>query len=95
MKGSGRPSRICVAESIRSAGLTPAQVAERIGLTDEELSESLSERRAFSTVELVQLAEVLDADANWLITGPARPDPHRLIFTARHDALGGVFPTYL
>lgn len=73
-----------VAESIRSAtGLTQAQVAEGIGLTGEELAESLSERRAFSTVELVQLAEVLNADAHWLITG--QPDPHRLIFTARHD----------
>lgn len=72
-----------VAGSITAATLTQAQVAAQIGLTDEELSESLHDRRAFSTVEIVQLAEVLKVDAHWLITG--RPDPYRLIVTARHD----------
>lgn len=66
--------------------LTQAQVAGRIGLTDEELSESLHDRRAWSTVELVQLAEVLNLDAHWLIAG--RPDPYRLTITARHDVEG-------
>lgn len=72
-----------VADSITSDTRTPAQVAAQIGLTDEELSESLRDRRPFSTVEIVQLAEVLKVDAHWLITG--RPDPYRLIVTARHD----------
>ena len=73
-----------VADSITPDTLTNAQVAAKIGLTDEELSESLRDRRAFSSVELVQLAEVLDVDAHWLITG--RPDPHHLTVTARHDS---------
>lgn len=72
-----------VVDSITADTLTPAQVATKIGLTDEELSESLRGPRAFSTVEIVQLAEVLKVDAHWLITG--RPDPYRLIVTARHD----------
>lgn len=72
-----------VADSITSDTLTHAQVAARIGLTEEELSESLRDRRAWSTVEIVQLAEVLKIDAHWLITG--HPDPYRLRFTARHD----------
>lgn len=72
-----------VADSITADTLTQAQVAARIDLTDEELSESLCDRRAWSTVELVQLAELLNLDAHWLITG--RPDPYRLTITARHD----------
>lgn len=71
-----------VADSITSDTLTQAQVAAQIGLTEEELSESLRDRRAWSTVELVQLAEVLTVDAHWLITG--HPDPRRLVLTARH-----------
>ena len=72
-----------VADSITADTRTQAQVAAQIGLTDEELSESLRDRRPFSSVELVRLAEVLDVDAHWLITG--RPDPYRLTITARHD----------
>ena len=72
-----------VADSITADTLTQAQVATKIGLTDEELSESLRSLRAFSSVEIVQLADVLKIDAHWLITG--RPDPYRLRFTARHD----------
>ncbi len=71
-----------VAESI-PATLTQAQVAAQIGITDEKLSKSLRGRRAFSSVELAQLADVLNVDVHWLITG--RPDPHRLVVAARHD----------
>ncbi|GLP76383.1 hypothetical protein TUM20983_34930 [Mycobacterium antarcticum] len=72
-----------VADSITQHTLTQAEFAAQIGLTQEELSTSLRGLRAFSSVELVQLAEVLKVDAYWLITG--RPDPYRLRFTARHD----------
>lgn len=71
-----------VADSI-PATLTHAEVAARIGLTKDQLSKSLNGRRAFSSVELAQLADVLDVDVHWLITG--RPDPHRLVVAARHD----------
>jgi Zn-dependent peptidase ImmA (M78 family)/transcriptional regulator with XRE-family HTH domain len=71
-----------VADSI-PATLTQAQVAAQIGLTDEKLSKSLRGRRAFSSVELAQLAEALNVDVHWLITG--RPDPNRLVAVARHN----------
>lgn len=71
-----------VAASI-PATTTQAQVAGRIGLSEEKLSKSLRGRRAFSSVELAQLADVLGVDVHWLITG--RSDPHRLIVAARHD----------
>lgn len=71
-----------VAESI-PATTTHAQVAGRIGLSAEKLSKSLHGHRAFSSVELAQLAEALNVDLHWLITG--RDDPHRLLVAARHD----------
>lgn len=71
-----------VAQSI-PATTTQAKVAGQIGLSEEKLSKSLRGRRAFSSVELAQLADVLDVDVHWLITG--RPDPHRLVVAARHD----------
>ncbi|GAA2434602.1 helix-turn-helix domain-containing protein [Mycolicibacterium llatzerense] len=71
-----------VAESI-PAGITQGQLASQIGLSGEKLSKSLSGKRAFSSVELALLADVLDADLHWLITGKA--DPHRITVVARHD----------
>lgn len=71
-----------VADSIPAA-TTHAEVAAHIGLTKDQLSKSLNGRRAFSSVELAQLADVLDVDVHWLITG--RPDPHRVVVAARHD----------
>lgn len=71
-----------VADSIPAA-TTHAEVAGQIGLTKDQLSKSLNGRRAFSSVELAQLADVLDVDVHWLITG--RPDPHRLVVAARHN----------
>lgn len=71
-----------VAESIPAA-TTQAQVAAQIGLSEEKLSKSLRGRRAFSSVELAQIAEVLGVEVHWLITG--QPDPHRRVVAARHD----------
>lgn len=71
-----------VADSI-PATTTQAQVAAQIGLSAEKLSKSLHGRRAFSSVELAQLADALGVDVHWLITG--QPDPHRLVVAARHD----------
>jgi Zn-dependent peptidase ImmA (M78 family)/transcriptional regulator with XRE-family HTH domain len=71
-----------VADSI-PAGMTQGQVAANIGLAAEKFSRSLNGKRAFSAVELAQLAEVLHVDVHWLITGEA--DPYRLVVAARHD----------
>jgi Zn-dependent peptidase ImmA (M78 family)/transcriptional regulator with XRE-family HTH domain len=71
-----------VAASIPT-GVTQGQVADQIGLAAEKFSRSLNGKRAFSAVELAELAEVLGVDVHWLITG--EPDPHRLVVAARHD----------
>lgn len=71
-----------VADSIPPT-TTHAHVAGQIGLSKEKLSKSLNGHRAFSSVELAQIAEVLGVDVHWLITG--NPDPHRIVAAARHD----------
>jgi Zn-dependent peptidase ImmA (M78 family) len=57
-------------------------LAERIGMTPDALSRALRGQRAFSSLELANVADVLDEDLHWLITGT--PDPHRLVVAARH-----------
>jgi hypothetical protein len=46
-------------------------------------SRALRGQRAFSSIELARVSDLLDADIHWLITG--EPDPHRLVIAARHD----------
>lgn len=58
-------------------------IASAIGMTSDAFSRALNGKRQFSSIELARLAEHLDADLHWLITG--RPDPHRLTIAARHD----------
>lgn len=59
------------------AGTEHDQIAERIGLAPEKFSRCLAGRRAFSLAELAALANVLNVDVQWLITGT--PDPQRLV----------------
>lgn len=58
-------------------------IAERVGMTPDALSRALNDKRAFSSIELALLADLLDADLHWLITGTA--DPHRVRIAARHE----------
>lgn len=58
------------------------EVASRIGMTPDAFSRALNGKRQFSSIELARLAEHLDADLHWLITG--EPDPNRLTIAARH-----------
>ncbi|CAO5169452.1 HTH-type transcriptional regulator / antitoxin HigA [Frankia sp. AiPs1] len=73
-----------VLEQIRQA--RPAEhrqdIAREIGMTPDAFSRALNGRRAFSSIELAHLADLLDADLHWMITG--RPDPYRLVVAARH-----------
>jgi Zn-dependent peptidase ImmA (M78 family) len=62
---------------------TQVEIAREVELTPDALSRALSGQRAFSALELARLAELLDADIHWLITG--QPDPRRLVVAARHD----------
>lgn len=58
-------------------------IAERVGMTPDAFSRALNDKRAFSSIELALLADLLDADLHWLITG--RRDPHRVRIAARHE----------
>ncbi len=58
-------------------------IAEGIGMTPDAFSRALNGHRAFSSIELARLADRLNADIHWLITG--QPDPHRLVVAARHS----------
>ena len=58
-------------------------VAESIGMTADAFSRALNGKRQFSSIELARLADQIDADLHWLITGEL--DPHRVSIAARHD----------
>jgi Zn-dependent peptidase ImmA (M78 family) len=58
-------------------------IASGIGMTPDAFSRALNGKRQFSSIELARLADRLDADLHWLITG--NPDPNRLGVAARHD----------
>lgn len=58
-------------------------IARDIGMTPDAFSRALSDKRQFSSIELVRLSERLDADLHWLITGTR--DPNRLTVAARHN----------
>jgi IrrE N-terminal-like domain len=58
-------------------------VAASIGMTADAFSRALSGKRQFSSIELARLADQIDADLYWLITGEL--DPHRVSIAARHD----------
>jgi Zn-dependent peptidase ImmA (M78 family) len=57
--------------------------AARVGMKDDALSRALSGQRGISSLELVAIAEALDADIHELVTGV--PDPRRVTVLARHD----------
>ena len=44
-------------------------VAESIGMTADAFSRALNGKRQFSSIELARLADRIDADLHWLITG--------------------------
>jgi Zn-dependent peptidase ImmA (M78 family) len=58
-------------------------IAKDVGMTPDAFSRALRDQRQFSSIELAGLAERLDADLHWLITGTA--DPNRLAVAARHN----------
>ncbi|GAC81368.1 helix-turn-helix domain-containing protein [Gordonia malaquae] len=79
------PKVAAVGDRIRSripAGLTQATLADRVDMTPDALSRAMNGRRGFSTIELTDIAHILDVEVHWLITG--EPDPHRVSVVARH-----------
>lgn len=76
----GQRARVRIAEALPDRA--HASIADEIGMTPDAFSRSLSDKRAFSSIELALLADLLDEDIHWLITG--EPDPLRVRFAARH-----------
>lgn len=65
----------------------PAHVSQRklapeVGMTHDALSRALNGQRHFSAIELASLAERLNVDTHWLITG--QQDPFKVRLAARH-----------
>lgn len=60
-----------------------ASIAAEIGMKPDAFSRSMSGGRAFSSLEIARLGDLLREDVHWLITG--EPDPYRVVFAARHD----------
>jgi hypothetical protein len=58
-------------------------LAEQIGMAPDAFSRAINGKRQFASIELARLAEEIDADLHWLITG--QPDPNRVSVAARHD----------
>lgn len=82
MVEAGIGARVREAMAAALPRTSQAEIAERVEMTPDAFSRSLNDKRAFSSIELVRLAELLGVDVHWLITGI--DDPHRLVFAARH-----------
>ncbi len=76
---------------IKDSALKQSEVAGRAGLTESQLSKSLSGSRQFSAVELAKIAEALNVSLHWLVTG--QDDPMEVRIAARH-AFDDVKGTY-
>lgn len=74
-----------VREALTRSGAfsTQSSLAESVDMTPDGLSRALNGTRAFSSIEITRIAEVLGEDVYWLITGEA--DPLAVHFVARHD----------
>ena len=72
-----------VKETLRGCGLSQAELARSIDLGESALSKSINGTRAFSAVELAEVADRIGVSMHWLVTG--EPDPYELRLVARHD----------
>lgn len=75
-----------IGERIRAsipAGMTQRWLAEHAEMSPDALSRALNGHRGFATVELMAIADLLDVDLYWLISG--RPDPRTSPLAARHE----------
>ncbi|MCU1418677.1 MAG: hypothetical protein JWP32_2851 [Schumannella sp.] len=62
--------------------MTHREVAEAVHMTPDAFSRALSGKRAFSAIELVELADLLGTSSHWFVTG--EPDPFSVRFAGRH-----------
>ena len=83
--GSGAEIGQRVRETFESSdhGLSQGRLAHQVDMAPDALSRALNGKRSFSAVELARLAEILDVDVYWLITGES--DPKQALYAARHS----------
>ena len=62
--------------------LSQRRLAPEVGMTHDAFSRALNGQRHFSALELAKLAERLQVDTHWLITG--EKDPFQVRLAARH-----------
>ncbi len=66
---------------LRQAGINQGQLADDVGMTRDAMSRAMNGQRGFSSIEVALIAERLNQDVHWLITG--RPDPNLMAQAAR------------
>ena len=65
-----------ISESLRRAGMRPADLARRAGVKRATVSLWLNgPTKTLSGENLTRAAQALNVDAHWLSTGEGRPDP--------------------
>lgn len=83
VRQAGIGPRVRQAMAATPTATTQAALAKAIGMTEDAMSRSLNGVRAFSSLEIAQIADLLGADVHWLITG--EPDPLAATLAARHE----------
>ncbi|GAA2166880.1 ImmA/IrrE family metallo-endopeptidase [Pedococcus bigeumensis] len=78
----GERVRAAIRRAFQTATPTDASIAADIGMKPDAFSRAMSGNRAFSSLEIARLADVLSEDVHWLITG--EPDPLSVRIAARH-----------
>ena len=76
----GKRVRDRIAEGAR--GRTHREIAAGIGMTPDAFSRALNGSRAFTAVELVDLAKMLGTSSHWFVTGES--DPFAVRVAGRH-----------
>lgn len=71
-----------VRQKLDASPFTQGELGDAIGLDKSKMSRALNSLRTFSTGELAAIAEKLDVDLYWLISGA--PTAHSPRFAYRH-----------
>lgn len=78
----GQRVREAVNRAFPDGDRTDSSIAAEIDIKPDAFSRAMSGNRAFSSLEIARLADLLSEDVHWLITGA--PDPLRVRIAARH-----------
>jgi transcriptional regulator with XRE-family HTH domain len=75
-------ARVRARMKAEAPGLTQAEIAQQLSIPADAFSRSLNGKRAFTAVELVQLARLLNTSAHWFVRG--EEDPYAVRYAGRH-----------